>query len=284
MIRRYTFLLLGMILLAVLFRMGVSGDLGQDSSLKTMITPLAALYLNTFNSPTTAMTLCLAMVIAGAGLFLYYWLGRTAPAIRDLKQVADELRRIGEPGSRAALEGTDQVMSRHAIVARGWQLYRATLVARSGNRVAAQVQPERYFDMRMLEGAGVRLRFFLGLPNDFVGLGLIFTFMGLVAGLYFASRSMMSADLGVAREALVQLLHAATFKFLTSITGIGLSLVLGWSQRVLMDGLRGQLAEIQFLLEERFPLSPAGETPVGLAPTAVTRAGERSARVQAAEA
>ncbi len=86
--------------------------------------------------------------------------------------------------------------------------------------MAARFSPSRYFDIKSLQLAGLRLRMFLGLPNDFVGIGLVFTFLGLVAGLYFASQSMMSPDIGAARDALVLLLHAATFKFLTSITGI----------------------------------------------------------------
>jgi hypothetical protein len=261
MVRRYAFLFIGMIVLAVLIRMSVNGDFGAEhgATLKTFMIPFATIYLNTFNSASTAIVLCFVMVGGTAALYLYYWIFRIAPAMRDLRHVASQLRGIDAYGSRDALGKCDQVMERHMIVARSWRLYRSTLVARPGDRIAAQVQPERYFNRRMLDYAGVRLRFFLGLPNDLVGLGLVFTFMGLVAGLYFASRSMMSPDLGVAREALVQLLHAATFKFLTSITGIGLSLVLGWGQKNLLDGLHGQLTEIQFLLEEHFPMTPAGE-------------------------
>jgi hypothetical protein len=139
-------------------------------------------------------------------------------------------------------------------VSQSWLLYKATIISQGGH-LGSQFQPAVYFNLRMLEQAGVRLRWFMSVPNDFVGLGLVFTFLGLVAGLYFASRSMMSADLKTARDALVQLLHAATFKFLTSITGIGMSLLISTIQRIMLDRLDARLSELQYALEALLPLA-----------------------------
>jgi hypothetical protein len=118
---------------------------------------------------------------------------------------------------------------------------------------AALHRPDLYLNARSLERAGIRLRFLQGLANDFVGIGLVFTFLGLVAGLYFASRGMLAADLGSARTALVQLLHASTFKFLTSITGIAMSLLSSWAHRLLVNRLYAQLDEVTTLVEENLP-------------------------------
>ena len=70
------------------------------------------------------------------------------------------------------------------------------------------------------------------LPNYFVGLGLVLTFLGLIAGLYFASRGMRTADMIEARAALVHLLNSATFKFLTSVAGISMSLIVSLTFRI----------------------------------------------------
>lgn len=263
MVKRYVILFAGMALLAVLLRSLGTESVEGSSGLKAFLVPFATIYLNAFNSPLMAIGLCLAMVTAGLVLFLYVWLARISPARRDLRAVCAQLRALPTSGDVAALGQVDRIMQRHALVSREWRLYSATLVKQPNGRIAGHARPDRYFNMRNLANGGVRLKFFQGLPNDFVGLGLIFTFMGLVAGLYFASRSMMSADLGVAREALVQLLHAATFKFLTSITGIAISLVLTWSLRSIIGGLEAEMAELQFLMEEKFP--PAFADGVSLA-------------------
>lgn len=224
------------------------------SFIKRMLIPIAQVYLDLFNSPTTALVLCAAMVALAIGLFFYYFFARISPALHELEAVAVDLRqvplRLGDPQDLASV---NEIMTSHPLMARAWKLYHATLVHDENGRPASPFSPSRYLNMRALEHAGLKLRFFLGMPNDFVGLGLIFTFLGLVAGLYFASKSMLSADLADARNSLTMLLHAATFKFLTSITGIGISLVMAGAQRVILDKLQSGLDELQYLVEERIP-------------------------------
>jgi hypothetical protein len=227
--------------------------MGKDSAMKALLVPVARVFVDTFNSSTTAVLLSLAMVVAGVLILVYFWIARFAPAQRSLRAVVLELQRIEAPVNAERLGRIDAIMARYDIVARGWALFRTTLTTRPDGLVVARMPPDRYFDMSVLERAGLRLRVFLGLPNDFVGLGLVFTFLGLVAGLYFASRSMMSTDLAAARDGLVMLLHAATFKFMTSIAGIGVSILLSWGQRILLGNIESELAEIRFLLEERLP-------------------------------
>lgn len=257
MLKRCALFLVALVGLALLIRFMMDAG-GSDGwyGLKPLFIPLAILYLNAFNSPATAILLCVAMVVVGMALQVYYWRWRIAPTIASLRMAIDELQGVhGEPGSAAVLEGIDGVMSRFGLVSRSWALYRASLIKGEDGRMRSPVPPSRYFDIKALELSGLRLRIYFELPNDFVGIGLVFTFLGLVAGLYFASKSMLSADLGDARTALVMLLHAATFKFLTSITGICLSLLISWLQRVLLDRLDEQLDELQYLLEEKLPLA-----------------------------
>ena len=253
MVRRYIALAVLLLGSAFAIRAFLTMEAGKDSTLHALLVPVARVFLNTFNSSATAVALSFAMILAGVVLLIYFWLARFAPARRDLRAVAVALQRIPAPIDRERLTQIDALMERYSIVTRSWKLFRAALASRSDGRILAEVPPDRYFDMSVLERVDLRLRMFLGLPNDFVGLGLVFTFLGLVAGLYFASRSMMSPDLAVARDGLVMLLHAATFKFMTSIAGIGVSIVLSWGQRILLGNIEAELSEIRFLLEERLP-------------------------------
>ncbi|PLP60755.1 hypothetical protein CYK37_00075 [Mesorhizobium loti] len=253
MFRRYA-LLVFILLAAAMFFGNAIDTQNLWASTKPLLQPLASVYLNTFNSPATAILLCALMVALAATLSFYYSSGRIWPTQRDLNTLRSELSALeGSPGSQATVEGIRRSLERRPRFQRAWRLYLATLVTDADNRTWSSFQPSRTFNMRMLEHEGLRIRFYLGLPNDFVGLGLVFTFLGLVAGLYFASRSMMSADLTQAREALIQLLHAATFKFLTSIVGIAISLILSAIQRLQVERIQSSLDEVQLRLEELLP-------------------------------
>jgi len=74
----------------------------------------------------------------------------------------------------------------------------------------------------------VHLSFWKTLPNYFVGVGLLFTFIGLVVALDSASGVIgTGANVDETQQALGDLLNAATFKFFTSIAGIFCSLMIG---------------------------------------------------------
>lgn len=101
----------------------------------------------------------------------------------------------------------------------------------------------------------INLRFYQGLPNLLVGLGLFFTFGGLVMALYFASEGVAAKDVEEAQAALKHLLDAATFKFLTSLAGLLSSLLFSYREKHKLHLMAGQIdllsAELEASLEGR---------------------------------
>ncbi|MDZ4761753.1 MAG: hypothetical protein SGJ21_11835 [Alphaproteobacteria bacterium] len=77
--------------------------------------------------------------------------------------------------------------------------------------------------------------------NMFIGFGLLATFLGLVAALTFAAEGMRGSDSGAMQDALRDLLAAASSKFVTSIAGVGLSILLNILERFLVVDLRRNL-------------------------------------------
>ena len=82
---------------------------------------------------------------------------------------------------------------------------------------------ELYFNETKILGHKLNLKFYQAFPNMLVGIGLLFTFVGLIAALYFASKG-VNQNHEQAVIALQELLHAATFKFSTSLAGLLASL------------------------------------------------------------
>jgi DNA anti-recombination protein RmuC len=111
------------------------------------------------------------------------------------------------------------------------------------------IRPQHYLNVHAVEAHGKSFRLLQAMPNYFVGVGLLFTFLGLVAAIYFAKDGVASSDVKAAQESLKNLLNAATFKFLTSIAGLGSSIVLSFLYRTQIQSLQHSFDKLCQALE-----------------------------------
>lgn len=129
-------------------------------------------------------------------------------------------------------------------LAEAWRRYRKTFVFTGTPPVRSAQRPNAFF-----YGA-VPPPTWLGFAaNTFVGFGLLATFLGLVAALTFAAEGMRDSDPGGMLEALRNLLAAAASKFVTSIAGVGLSLLLNLLERLLTADVRRNLDGLSSAVE-----------------------------------
>ena len=136
----------------------------------------------------------------------------------------------------------DAYLQKHPFTARHWQAFRQTLPPRAGSDpVYYSVRPIQYFNHASLIAPHINLRLYQAVPNILVGLGIWFTFLGLVAALWFASQGVTAADVTQAQQSLRDLLHAATFKFVTSMAGLMASIVFSWAEKTRLYSLNKQL-------------------------------------------
>jgi len=85
--------------------------------------------------------------------------------------------------------------------------------------------------------------------NLAVGFGLLFTFLGLVAALKFANDGISAGGMGEMQASLATLLAAASAKFVTSIMGVGLSMLLKVFDKILSRFLKSRIAGVCHKLE-----------------------------------
>ncbi len=129
-------------------------------------------------------------------------------------------------------------------LALAWRRYRKTLSFVGAPPIRSTQRPAAFFFSAMPPPA------WLGFSaNLFVAFGLLATFLGLVAALTFASEGMASDDIGAMQLALRDLLNAAASKFVTSIAGVGLSIALRVTERVLTLSLRSRLDQLSNAIE-----------------------------------
>ena len=102
-----------------------------------------------------------------------------------------------------------------------WSEFTETLIPNNGDgKVLNTHSVTSYFTRDNLIGNQVDLRYYSAFPNILTGLGILGTFIGLVAGISLASGALLSNDPAQTRDALSKLLDGASLAFWTSIFGL----------------------------------------------------------------
>jgi hypothetical protein len=201
-----------------------------------------------------------ALLIAAAVAIWLDFRRRLGPVVQGLE---DALRVVEEAPSAGALHdrfaSINQRLAANPVIGNAWRAFERTLVPVPGQEGAlgATRRPREDLSESIFTGAGINLRFYTAVPNYLVGLGLLFTFVGLVAALYFASAGVAAANIQEAQAALGDLLAAATFKFVTSIAGLGASIVYSSREKTQLYRLGHRLDALCTALEQRLvPVTP----------------------------
>lgn len=151
----------------------------------------------------------------------------------DLQQRGDER----ESAFADNFSQINQLMSTPAPFSGGletaWAQLRRHFIHAEGQPVHCAVQPASAFSR--VERSGSELDF---LASAFIAVGLVATFLGLIAALSFAADGMRSGDALAMQASVRDLITASASKFVTSIAGVGLSIVL----RVLDRVMQGRFA------------------------------------------
>jgi len=207
-----------------------------------------------FEGPEPAIGISILMLgcLALAELFLFY---RIVPIWWTLRRLAKMVRQNNNTRQAfaAAYATVDQEMRQPRFLRHAWIEFTESLVVHERDphhAIRNTARPELYLNVHAAEASGKSMRFLHALPNYFVGFGLLFTFIGLVAAIYFASQGVASRDVDAAQESLRNLLNAATFKFMTSIVGLGASIILSMSYRYLVQQLQWRFDRLCEALEK----------------------------------
>ncbi len=193
------------------------------------------------------------LVLGAVAVWLQFRL-RLRPIDEGLDAALGVVREASNPITfRDRFPTIDQRLAANPIIGDAWRAFAQTLVQVPGQEGAlgATRRPADDFNETVLGHAGVNLRFYMAVPNYMVGLGLLFTFLGLVAALYFASAGVTAGSVQGAQGALRDLLAAATFKFVTSIAGLGTSIVYSWREKTQLYRVGRRLGQLCTALEQR---------------------------------
>jgi hypothetical protein len=146
----------------------------------------------------------------------------------------------------------DEALVKNRCVSRSWIEFRKNLIHHRDSQRALILCPtpaQAFFNPRTLR---IQYEFVRSIPNFFVGLGLLGTFIGLIAALTFATQDLTRAvDQEQIKQALKGLLTTAAAKFYISAAGLVSFIVLSFVLRLSFKHLQGLAQTISHALDER---------------------------------
>jgi hypothetical protein len=202
-----------------------------------------------------AFALASAIVQAGLALGFAFFVAHVLLVGAALRSAR---RALGPGGYERFAAGFDRVterLRRHAVIGHAWRAFEETLIRNDG-AVHNTVRPQSFINLAHARERLFGLKMMASIPGFFVGLGLLLTFIGLVLALYRAAGSTGAGSADAMTKSLSDLLHAATFKFATSIAGLGASLALSMLFRIYQIWIEGAFDRFGRALEARMRYQP----------------------------
>ncbi|MFC0242626.1 anti-phage ZorAB system protein ZorA [Rhodopseudomonas telluris] len=170
--------------------------------------------------------------------------------------ISDATRRIKSTRNSAQFsenfDAIDQRLSRHPLLGGAWRVFDQTMVRIPEAKVIhATVRPGSLLNFGAARERLAGLKMMGSIPGYFVGVGLLLTFIGLVLALQQASAAVSSSDANGMQTATRQLLQVATFKFMTSIAGLGSSIALSILFRFYVVWIEAAFDRFNHQIEQR---------------------------------
>jgi len=187
--------------------------------------------LNQFYRPSIAALISIVLLLLP---FVLGWIYRAR--VSQLTGALDKINAALAPVSDAADDDSARAAlgaQHQAILAavrqgqdqplrRAWEEFEESLVDPQADVLTNSVRPDEFF-----HGFADRARGLLWWANIAVAIGLVFTFLGIMAALGYAASTMRGAgDVATMQSALRDLLDVTAAKFMTSFAGVAASIIL----------------------------------------------------------
>gem|GEM_PF-5171000 len=223
------------------------------------------------NHPFFPWVMALAILVYAAIFLAKYYYNFVRPSLNQLKQMSLLLEAQENSLEASDLPQINRTVSEMPLLQHQWRLFIQQLsntehqswhiglqagqsAAKKNEKLFYHQSPREFFSVPKLLAPQLNLRFYQNLPQQLIQLGLLFTFIGLVAALYSAGNGLLAQDLPQLRASLQVLLVTATFKFATSLCAVFAAIVYAWVEKKLFFKLLQGIEKINQLLENNlFP-------------------------------
>lgn len=223
------------------------------TGLAAILRPVAGTIVQLFNQPSVIYALSGLLMVFAAAFCAAYWLdvavterGRLSRLRRDVLALAPMDGPAG-PSVARGLENLGDTLRVHGLFL---SAYDDVIIARHAHGRLPEAPFTAGVQSRDWRRSGAQREFYAALPGYFTSIGLLLTFIGLVAALHFASRGFESGSAEQAKAAILQLLSASSFKFLTSVAALAGAILISVTVRLLDAGVRREAERTAVAIED----------------------------------
>ena len=222
--------------------------------------PVTSFVVAVFSMPGAALLMAAAILVFAIGLIIQSGHFEYTPLRDDFRRRADLLEELRGDRQISFAENFEAIDKRfggmaHPVLELGWAHYRSQLTPTEDHRLAASIHAADAFDH-----ADTPARTLEWWANLMVAIGLVITFMGIVAALTEATAAMAPSAGGgggaAMQSALIHLLTIAATKFWTSIAGVLASIILRLAARRRRQVIEGLEAHLFALLDACVRFAP----------------------------
>jgi hypothetical protein len=196
-----------------------------------------------------------ALAIAAWAVQQHFWYSRQFRTFEGhIREAMGLLSSIAGPSEfYHRLRSSAKTLEANPVLGRGWKEYRATLLPARGEKpLRSPRAASEFFNEDLYRSGNINVRAYEALPNQFVGVGLCLTFLGLIISLLIA-QDVISANADQATGELSKLLQAASFKFITSVVALLASVFFVFAKNRRLFQTERQIAAFCEQLERLIP-------------------------------
>lgn len=208
-----------------------------------------------FNEPAFATGLAWVLAATGAGL-LAAFLVLHAVAVRiSLRRVRLLVESFDNRPSFAVAYDSRvyPVLTLNSLIGHAWKEFDETLLKNESpdaGVIGNTIRPQSFINFSLVRERLTGLKILGSISGYFIGVGLLLTFIGIVLALGRAGAA-VGKDSGQMQQAVGDLLQIASFKFATSIAGLGVSLVFAIVARFIVIWIEGGLSRLCEVVESK---------------------------------
>ena len=224
--------------------------------LRPAIVPL----VNLINAPAFVYIVSFLILLAAVVVCGAYWRRVVRPRVARLRALRSIVYGLPVPGGQErapeAFRQLGEALRARELFAAPWAAFQIQM-SRGGT---IPQTPFAYFAASDPTAEQSERRGLMqAMPGYFTSVGLIFTFVGLVVALYFAARGFRSGNIEEARASILQLLNAASFKFLTSVAALVGAFLVSLVSRFSLSTMRREADETIAYIESYISLWRAAQ-------------------------
>jgi predicted nucleic acid-binding Zn-ribbon protein len=151
----------------------------------------------------------------------------------------------------------DEEKVRCAYIRYAWHGFNECLVTpRDSNQLYSTHTADQFFNTHTLAPKVTESRFLDAVPSFLLAIGILGTFFGLTIGLKGLDIG-VDADVETLRHGIDSMIGSTAIAFVTSVWGVGLSVIVNFYNKSWESGIRRKLYTLQIQIDKLFPIVTA---------------------------